>query len=148
MWHPKNYLHPEIITALLMARFSPTEIEFLGWLSYTAAALNNSRNPVRAAHTLLANASEEGSNMNKMLMLFAAKKKDSVKPEKVAEHDLADQVFDNLKWLEREAILVGSLTSNGDDFTKGGISDGPSSITSEDPEREALSLQDEGESDE
>jgi hypothetical protein len=138
MWHPKNYLHPEVITALLMSGFKPLEIEFLGWLSYTAAALNNSRNPSRAAHTILAKANDEESSMHKMLMTFANRKKDSIRPEGAEKHEVADQVFDDLKWTIQGAITIGALTSNGDDFTQGGISDGEGSITSEDRDNEAL----------
>ena len=128
-----------------MGGFKPTEIEFLGWLSYNAAAINNSRNPVKAAHTILAKCEDPDSKMYKMLMLFKLKKNESVKPTEVAEHGVADAVFEDLKWDERKAITIGMLSSNGDDYTKGGISDGMDSINSESLENEGEELQDVGE---
>ena len=43
MWHPKQLLRGEIIDALYLGGFTTIQIEFLGWLSYNAAAINNSR---------------------------------------------------------------------------------------------------------
>jgi hypothetical protein len=144
MWHPKQHLHSETVAALFMGRFTAIEIEFLGWLSYNAAALNNSRNPVKAAHTILAKANDPDSKMHRMLMLFAKRKEESVKPTEVETHEVADQVFDNLKWMEREALTVGVLNSKGegDAYINGGISDGETSINSEDREHEGEEIQD------
>jgi hypothetical protein len=97
MWIPNQLLRDEVVQALRLALFPESQIEFLGWLSYNAAALNNSRNPVRAAHTLL------GKETNlRMVDKFIEKKKDSVIPAKKAEHDAADDKFSQLaKWEER-----------------------------------------------
>jgi hypothetical protein len=97
MWTPKSLLHPDTLLALKQAEFPPTKIEFLGWLSYNAAALNNSRNPVKAAHTLL------GKEKNvEMLKKFIQKKKDSLHPPDVPDHSASDDLcrqFD--RWVER-----------------------------------------------
>jgi hypothetical protein len=135
MWHPKQLLHDKIIDALFMGGFSPLHIEFLGWLSYVAAALNNSRNPVKAAHTILANASNPDHNMSKMLATFVRRKEESIEPEEVESHDEADKVLDNLEWTIKKAITVGQMSAAGyEDYTKGGVSHGESSITSHKPE--------------
>ena len=82
MWTPAQLLSEETIKALREGGFADLEIEFLGWLSYASSALNRSRNPVKAAHTLLAKES-----MEPMLEKFAAKKKESVIPKERPDHD-------------------------------------------------------------
>lgn len=126
MWTPKNHLHPLIIDALLMGGFDPLTIEFLGWLSYNASALNNSRNPVKAAHTILANASDPDHKMHKMLHTFRNRKKESIRPMQVEDHTEADTILKDLKWDIRTAIDIAALTA-GDhyvDAPEGGVSDG------------------------
>lgn len=131
MWKPKQHLHGRIIDALFMGGFDPLQVEFLGWLSYNAAAINNSRNPVKAAHTILSNASDEDHKLHKMLVKFDERKRESIKPKKVAKHDVADKVFGDLKEDIKDAILVAGLRATDyEDLTKGGISDGDESITS------------------
>jgi hypothetical protein len=88
MWKPKQLLRPDVVDLLTQADFSPVKIEFLGWLSGNAAALNNSRNPVKAAHTLLA----KDSNIA-MIEKFFARKKQSVRPAETADHTEADEMF-------------------------------------------------------
>jgi hypothetical protein len=75
MWTPEQLLHDDVVAALRHGGFSATEIEFLGWLSYTAAALNNSKNPVKAATTLLAK-----DTIDRNVEKFMEKKKESVAP--------------------------------------------------------------------
>lgn len=97
MWKPAQLLNEETITSLRQHGFAELEIEFLGWLSYNANALNNSRNPVKAAHTLLAKESTE-----KMFEKFALKKKESVRPKEREEHEAITQKFRKLeKWIEQ-----------------------------------------------
>jgi len=97
MWVPNQLLKDEVVAALRQGGFSNLQIEFLGWLSYNATALNSSRNPVKAAHTILAN-----EKTPKMLEIFAKKKKDSVKPQH-AEHE---EVSERFRQLERWAADV------------------------------------------
>jgi hypothetical protein len=97
MWKPTQLLNEETITSLRQHGFAELEIEFLGWLSYNANALNNSRNPVKAAHTLLAKES-----MEKMFEKFALKKKESVRPKEREEHEAITQKFRKLeKWIQQ-----------------------------------------------
>jgi len=125
MWSPKNHLHPAIIDALFMGGFTTLQIELLGWLSYNAAALNNSRNPVKAAHTILANASDPEHKMSRMLATFVKRKEESIKPEAPAPHDEADTVLDNLDWTIKAAITKAQMSATTyEDFTEGGVSDG------------------------
>lgn len=96
MWKPKNLLRPDVIKTLEEADFTDLKIEFLGWLSYNAAALNNSRNPARAAHTLLA----KESNVE-MIKKFIQRKHQSVRPANVADHSEADELFTHFtRWQE------------------------------------------------
>jgi hypothetical protein len=125
MWHPKQLLHEKIIDSLLMGGFSPLHIEFLGWLSYIAAALNNSRNPVKVAHTILKNTSDPEHRMSQMLATFVKRKEESIEPEKVESHEEADKAFDNLKWTINKTITIAQMGATGyEDFTEGGVSDG------------------------
>lgn len=89
MWKPKQLLCPEVIESLTQADFSPERIEFLGWLSWIASALNNSRNPVKAAHTMLAK-----PTVVPMVEKFLVKKQQSVQPTVgVPDHEEADALF-------------------------------------------------------
>jgi hypothetical protein len=98
MWTPKQLLARETVDALRMGGFSNLNIEFLGWLSGYAQAINNSANPVKAAHTILAK-----PKTIKMLHIFAAKKKESVAPKDIADHDAADLIFQKLDtWQEQQ----------------------------------------------
>jgi hypothetical protein len=125
MWTPKQRLHPKIIDALYMGGFSTLQIEFLGWLSYNAAALNNSRNPVKAAHTILAKANDTESNMHRMLLTFENRKMDSIEPTEKEEHEVADKVLDDLEWAIKSAITKAQMSaSDYEDHTKQGVSDG------------------------
>jgi hypothetical protein len=73
MWTPKQLLTDETVDSLRQGGFSEIEIEFLGWLNGTASALNNSMNPVKAAHTIMAK-----ETMAAMAEKFEKKKKESV----------------------------------------------------------------------
>ena len=96
MWQPNQLLHDEVVLALREARFSETMIEYLGWLSGTASALNRSRNPVRAAHTILA-----GEKTEKMVEKFMARKKESVASKDAPAHDKIDRMFFKFeKWAQ------------------------------------------------
>jgi hypothetical protein len=102
MWTPNQLINDETLKTLREAGFSDLKLEFLGWLSYTASALNGSRNPVKAAHTLLAKAQEPDENLCKMFALFTNKKKESVRPKERADHDAIDQEFNKLeKWVQQ-----------------------------------------------
>jgi hypothetical protein len=83
-----SLLYPDTIAALEAASFAPEFIEFLGWLPGNAHALNNSKNPVKAAHTLL---SREGNV--KMLQKFFEKKQAALVPDEPAEHTQADSLL-------------------------------------------------------
>lgn len=97
MWTPKQLLNEETLKALRDGGFADLQIEYLGWLSYNAAALNNSRNPVKAAHTLLAKESTED-----LLEKFITKKKESVIPKERPDHEDADRKFSKLqKWIRQ-----------------------------------------------
>lgn len=138
MWKPKQHLHGRVIDALYMGGFTTIQIEMLGWLSYTAAALNNSRNPVAAAHTILANFSNEDHKLHRMLLTFERRKRESIKPTKKADHTVADNVLGALDADIKDAIQVAALRAGDyEDLTKGGISDGKDSITSS-PDRDGF----------
>lgn len=149
MWHPKQLLHKRVIDGLLIGEFTPLQIEFLGWLSGTASALNNSRNPVKAAHTILAKASDPDEKQHRMLALFTNRKLESIAPAETAPHVEADKVFDNLQEEINSAITIAQMTAAGyEDFTGGGISDGEGSLTSdgeEDPDAVVPETKDEDE---
>ena len=132
MWKPKQLLHPEVITALFMGGFKPLEVEFLGWLSYNAAALNNSRNPVKAAHTILAKASDEANRLHAMLTTFHNRKLESIRPVEVEEHDYADNLFRGLEHDIQTSIIQGAMNATTyDKDTDAGISDGEESVTTD-----------------
>jgi len=97
MWKPAQLLNEDVVLSLRQNGMGELEIEFLGWLNGNASAVNNSKNPVKAAHTLLAKPSNE-----KMFEVFAAKKKESVRPKQREEHDATSQKFRKLeKWIEQ-----------------------------------------------
>jgi hypothetical protein len=96
MWHPKQLLDDEAVVSLRQGGFSESQIEFLGWLSYNAAAINNSRNPVKAAHTILTK-----PKVMKMVDTFIARKKASVAPPDAPDHDEVNRKFRKLdQWAE------------------------------------------------
>ena len=109
MWTPGQLLKPDVIQTLEESgQFSPLKIEFLGWLSYNAAALNRSRNPIKAAHTILAKEGGEGENGKRKLSAaelfekFVQKKKDSLQPVEIAKHDEIDEAFSKFeRWLKK-----------------------------------------------
>jgi hypothetical protein len=120
MWTPKQLLKEETIKTLYLGGFSTLQIEFLGWLSYNAAALNHSRNPVKAAHTILAKESTV-----KMLEVFAKKKKETIKPEHTESHPEANKIFDDLDWYIRKETTKAQMTAGDyEDHTKEGVHDG------------------------
>lgn len=82
MWHPKQLLFDEVVQTLREAGFGEMTIEFLGWMSGRAKALNNSKNPAAAAHTILAS-----EKTPKSLEDFERKKKESVAPKEAPEHE-------------------------------------------------------------
>jgi hypothetical protein len=86
MWKPKQMLSDVVITTLRQAGLSEMQIEYLGWMSGTATAINNSMNPAKAAGTILGralNPTKPGKNgdTRSMLEKFIAKKKASVQIE-------------------------------------------------------------------
>jgi hypothetical protein len=128
MWHPKQLLHPAIKISLLMGGFKAIEVEFLGWQSGYALALNRSQNPVKAAHTIIANAEATHAGIREgrdMLGIFQNKKLESIKPTEVEEHPVADTIFRDLEDQIDMAVTKAALrVEHMDDFSKGGISDG------------------------
>lgn len=105
MWIPQQLLQDDKVTTLKQGGLTDLEIEFLGWLSYYAGAINNSRNPVKAAHTLLAK-----DKTPKLLEAFFNKKKESVKPKERPEHEAVTERFRQMqKWVQQveEDALVG-----------------------------------------
>lgn len=137
MWTPKQLLHEKVIDALFQGGFSKLQIQFLGWLSNTSSALNNSRNPVKAAHTLLSKASDPDEKLFRMLETFAQRKRESIEPEIKDQHDHADAVFGTLEDYIDTSIIKAQMRASGyEDFSKGGVSDGEDSITSTRPENE------------
>jgi hypothetical protein len=120
MWTPKQLLHEETIKTLYLGGFKTLQIEFLGWLSYYAAALNNSRNPVKAAHTILAK-----DSAIKMLAVFTKKKMETIKPEHTDAHPVADKMFDDLDWYIRAETTKAQMSAvDYEDHTKEGVHDG------------------------
>jgi len=53
MWTPKQLLHSDVVETLRESGFKEEFIQFLGWMSGTTSAINNSKNPAKAARTLL-----------------------------------------------------------------------------------------------
>jgi hypothetical protein len=111
MWKPNQLLNDDVVLTLRQAGFGETQIEYLGWLSGTASALNKSRNPAQAAHTILA-----GEKTKNMVVKFMARKKESVAPKKVADHDEVDRMFSKFeRWAEQvEAEARPFAPSNQD----------------------------------
>jgi hypothetical protein len=84
------------VKALQLGGLPPLHIEYLGWLSGTAGAINNSSNPVRAAHTCLAN---DEKRKEPMLDKFIARKLDAACPRRVTreDHSKVDQKLKKLQ---------------------------------------------------
>ena len=97
MWKPEQLLEEEVVATLRQAGYTENVIEFLGWLSYTSRALNNSKNCAKAANTLLAK-----ENIVKMVKKFVEKKKKSVKIENAVDTEEADKLFRGLAKFEEQ----------------------------------------------
>jgi isoaspartyl peptidase/L-asparaginase-like protein (Ntn-hydrolase superfamily) len=105
MWTPKQLLSDETVEALRIGGFSPVEIEFLGWLNGTAQALNNSKNPVKAAHTILAK-----PKMEKLVDGFTKKKKASVYGDPDApDHNAISQKLRKLEQWQTEEETIAQV---------------------------------------
>ncbi len=101
MWTPKQLLPPEVVDLLRQSGDVPEEyIEFLGWNAGRARALIKSKNPVKAAHTMLAS-----DTAVKWLAVFFQKKRDSVKPPTVPDREEADKL---LRQFRRFQSTLGS----------------------------------------
>lgn len=125
MWCPKQYLKKEIISALYVGGFDHLQIEFLGWLSNTAATLNNSRNPVKAAHTLWNRTNDPEERLFDMWETFVKRKEESMRPPDVPTNPANDEKVRALKDKIQAAAHEGAINAQGyKDLTKGGISDG------------------------
>src|SRR5262249_11566252 len=96
MWTPNQLLNDDVLQTLREAGFSDLKLEYLGWLSFNAAAINRSKNPVKAAHTILVKAQEEPKAI-KMFGLFLQKKQESVRPKERPQHDAIDEDFRKLE---------------------------------------------------
>ena len=88
MWTPKQLLNTETVRALEDAGFTSDRIEFLGWMSGVAQALNKSKNPAKAAFTMLAR-----PKIILAVKEFIQRKKDSVVPRQTADTAEADLLF-------------------------------------------------------
>ena len=120
MWHPKQLLNDKTIDTLLIGGFTPLQIEFLGWLSWTANSLNHSHNPVKAAHTLLAK-----DTVIRMAEIFRAKKLETVQPKEVERHPETDAIFSDLETQIDHALVKAQMRATSyEDFTKGGVHNG------------------------
>lgn len=83
MWTPKQLLSDKVVTDLRTSRLFPEVlIEFLGWNNGRARRLNASRNPVKAALTMLRDPTDADPNerTHYWLKIFFEKKRDSVAP--------------------------------------------------------------------
>jgi hypothetical protein len=123
MWRPKQLLDPPVVR-ILYSHFQPELVQFLGWFSGRAQALNKNwiknQNPtslVKAANTML-NAESAGPQ----LKAFLAKKLASVQPVVVEEGERHEEV-DNMLLEFRASIPDDGYyrdeegnTSCGDDF--------------------------------
>jgi hypothetical protein len=113
MWTPTQLLAEDTVKALQMGGFPPLQIEFLGWLSGYAQALNNSTNPVKAAHTILSKPKSE-----EMWEKFSTKKIDTIKPKDRDDHYLLDKkarkLQEKLDQIESETVPLGSELDSED----------------------------------
>jgi hypothetical protein len=135
MWHPKQLLKPEIVAALRLGGLTVEQIEFLGWLNGTSSALNKSRNPVKAAKTLLSRIGDEEEAMHKMAVKFRERKIESIKPKDAETHEAADQFFNDLHNEIADHMRDALITSPGYvDYTKGGVSNGDEPEEESEPE--------------
>jgi ubiquinone biosynthesis protein COQ9 len=98
MWVPKQLLTDKVVQTLREAGYSESKIEFLGWQSGIAGALNKSGNPAKAANTILSRPSGA-----RMAAAFYQKKKDSVVLPEPKATDATDQIFRKLAKLEEKA---------------------------------------------
>lgn len=138
MWHPKQLLKESIINALFVGGFTKLQIEFLGWMSGTATALNRSKNPVKAAHTLLARIGDPEEGMTKLWDKFEQRKLESIKPPDAETHEVADAAFRRLDLAITESVEYARIEADGyQDFTKGGVSDGGMPLGDEEDQEEA-----------
>lgn len=102
MWTPKQLITDEAVAALRIGGFSETEIELLGWLNGTASAISKSKNPVKAAHTILAK-----PKMEKMVDMFTAKKKASVyTPDAPDNYQIRRKLHQLEEWQKQEEVLA------------------------------------------
>ena|SRR3984957_13858776 len=107
MWIPKQLLRDDVVTDLRQAGFDALQIEYLGWMSGTATALNNSMNPVKAAITVLSKALQPTKPNKKgdtrpMFDKFEARKKESVQPKTEIDLNAINQKFRKLEaWVDR-----------------------------------------------
>jgi len=113
-----QWLTPDKVKLLLNAGFSRLQVEFLGWLNGYAKAINNSQNPIKAAHTLLAKKTEyqddgkvKSRGAKEMFEVFSRKKLEAVVPGLHSEHEELDEEFSKL---ERKIKKLGGSDSYDD----------------------------------
>jgi hypothetical protein len=84
MWKPNQLLNEDVVQTLHAVGFSAIQIEYLGWVSGTAQAINKSHNPAKAAQTIMSRALLPTKKPNpagefpSMWEKFEAKKKESI----------------------------------------------------------------------
>ena len=95
MWEPEQHLSDEAQAALRDCGNSEMIIQFLGWMSGYASAISNSKNPCKAAKTIL-----QKEKTLKMLDIFEKKKKDYVAPKVENDPGVEDEIRRRLGKLE------------------------------------------------
>jgi len=98
MWTPKQLLHSDAVESLRQSGFKEEFIQFLGWMSGTASAVNNSKNPAKAASTLL-----DKPSLAPMLEKFFKRKTDSLAPVDEYQSGHAGSLWDGFQERVREA---------------------------------------------
>jgi len=80
MWTPKQLLNANVVLTLRRSQlFTDDLIEFLGWSRGRAEAINRSRNPIKAAITMLRD-TEDNEKTHEWLRRFYDRKFDSMLP--------------------------------------------------------------------
>jgi hypothetical protein len=113
MWKPKQWLKPDVVETLLQAGIDRDLVEFLGWMTGRANAVNKSKNPVKAARTILAT-----EKSLEWLKKFFERKKQSIQPdpETVADISAAEALVRDFEgWQVRNVPIVSVDDHDEDD---------------------------------
>lgn len=112
MWTPTQLIHSDVVETLRQSGFKEEFIQFLGWMSGTASAVNNSKNPAKAASTLLGKPS-----LTPMLEKFFKRKTDSLAGRSHgyrAAEGLLDDFQEQVREAERARTYDDSFKVNED----------------------------------